>query len=310
MTTKKPPYPKNKALLRFATTDGGYLHVDPVSDKVVSITPGNRRALPPNTDWASDGGRAASQQPSASTDPNASRPLYQAPLNNRGNSEVFDPNDLALNDVKLVNVIQSPRGGGEDAEALTVTFGREVVNQVEANEEPDGSDIRYTALLEWGIGNTTFNAEIDWEQGKIITLPASFVSVTLKAEVKYVGPDGAPIEKFAASFAYGSAGGVRANGAKLTRAFTSPTSDDMDLVVPPFATHVGFMSQQDIDGVSFVDAVAGSRVFAAILFAGTEQIGFANENSLPIPNGAKVVRIIPSVYPPAFPVTVVFSISL
>jgi hypothetical protein len=48
MPPKNSPNPLAGKLIRFATTDGGWLYVDPVTNQVVRAVPGNRRA--PNVD--------------------------------------------------------------------------------------------------------------------------------------------------------------------------------------------------------------------------------------------------------------------
>lgn len=254
---------KKKQLIRFATDDGGYVFVDPETNKVVSVQKGNRRSLPADTAWAKDAGFAARQdEPGAPQLVGPSgRPLSTSKSNNRGNTIVFDPSlhvpsplvDGTYTSEELI--LQTGRNGGEDAEDLCITLGREYVNE----EAPfqgslNGHNVTYhTALLEWGLGNATFEAEVDWDRGKTIVLCASYVQVIARSSVFLpnvaFNPNLPPIEALSAGLGYGRGSGS-SFGLKLTKqlfnavgglaALPAGASSEF-LEIPPFATHFGLV---------------------------------------------------------------------
>jgi hypothetical protein len=328
----------DKKLIRFATRDGGWVFVDPETDKVVRVVKGKRRSLPANTDWAHDTGMAARYGEAAGAAAGLDflqsrnepllvtpegRPLNGSPSNNRGNTIIQNPSDwvplpLVVGEFPRAPqlIMQTQRNKSEGSEDICVTLGTAYVNEEAPflNTSVGVNVLRHTALLEWGLGNASFQVEIDWDRGKTVTLCANYVQVVAKTTaVISLAAAGAlpPIEALSAGVGYGRGGGSR-QGLKLTSIALNGTvgpnlgtprinaSESTKWVdIPLFATHFGL-------AIGAVDQVL--PITDALIQVSSNDAGFArdevnyfyqtnqstgNQGPLfPIPNPLKRINVI------------------
>lgn len=166
--------------------------------------------------------------------PQTYRPLAGAKQNNRGNTKVVSlPATVATSVVEVPSIVETPKNSGDDAESLIVVCGYKVVNGVVST--PPSLDI--TGIVEFGIGGASFEAEFDWRNGMVFSLPASFIRVS--AQISYenlVSPVEVALD---VGLAYGSTPASAA--ANLKRSFRGSLlapADTLQGIIPPFATGV------------------------------------------------------------------------
>jgi hypothetical protein len=109
------------------------------------------------------------------------------------------------------SIVQSPAGnGGFDGELISVRLGMFLpaeLNDIVGVSPYAGFPINVVCLLEFGVGGVSYTAEVDWNQGTVFGVSASFVRVSA-----LVGPITStsfppPINfTLQASLAYGDAG--------------------------------------------------------------------------------------------------------
>jgi hypothetical protein len=241
-----------KKLIRFATRDGGWVFVDPETDKVVRVVKGKRRELPANTDWSHDLGRAA-REDAAIVVPTA-RPLAGSRQNNRGNTVIIDPDAIHAapyvageEHTKIFQIVDSIRNGGEDAEDILVTLGRQYVNEVAPFIDTATSRyvLDHKAVVEWGNGNAVYQLECDFERGSTFGVCASYVEVKDKVifRTPVLGPGKPPLEQVSVSIGYGR---TTRNKLKLTqRVEFVGGAVTVALEPPPFATELEILYARD-----------------------------------------------------------------
>lgn len=146
------------------------------------------------------------------------------------------------------------------------------------------------ALVTWGIGVAGgFCAEVDWQNGTIIAVPAENLCVS----ARYVLIGDPSIEVFPADvragLAYNGVGG-NSNTARLTEpVFLSSNTDVVRIPVPPFAISMTVLPGSDVPLEATVVGRGGMRT---PFFA--EPLGnhrYSVENALPLPNGSAFVEV-------------------
>lgn len=107
------------------------------------------------------------------------RPLAGAQQNNRGGARVIDVDTITGTPLQEIpSIVETPRDAGQDAESITVSLGLIFVDQdIDITSAIDNTALSILARVQWGVGGASYSADIDWNQGTIFTLPASFVSV-------------------------------------------------------------------------------------------------------------------------------------
>lgn len=225
------------------------------------------------------------------------RPLAGAMQNNRGWSrEVI----LELEETQLFeSVVAAPRSSGDDAEAIIITLGMTYESEERATFSPSVSErpIRADAILQWGVGGASFSAEVDWQQGTLFVLPASFVNVGLR--VFSPVPEDAKVARvtFAASLSYGYSG-VQTLGAGARRTVLVegglPAGATVRIPVPRWATAftpIGLHVMTAPPNLSiFVDPGFGSAV-AAYHYTSDSNIAQQHETTYPIPNSGRFIEV-------------------
>lgn len=115
------------------------------------------------------------------------RPLGGAQQNNRGNAKIVDlpTTAVALTTQRIASVVETSKSGGDDAESITVQLGYDLPGQFQdpASQYATDVSIEVTCLLEWGVGNAYFSAEVDWAQGTSFSVTASFLRVSAVVSV-------------------------------------------------------------------------------------------------------------------------------
>lgn len=132
------------------------------------------------------------------------RPLAGAQTNNRGNSRVVTlGTNLGSNEQRIASVVETSKDCGPDAEVITVQLGLELPPQLSLTGAYGNTNLAITALLEWGVGNAFFEAEVDWERGTSFSVCASWLRVSARvgAVLAAAVPDLDMVLK--ASLAYG-----------------------------------------------------------------------------------------------------------
>jgi hypothetical protein len=223
------------------------------------------------------------------------RPLQGAQENNRGNSVIFElPN--VINAFLEKPIFESPKSSGADAESLVVSLGRENVNQTVDLLSISRGTVDYSALVEWGIGNSTFSVEIDWDFGKVFTIPGSWVRVSGRARVIAVGLNGGPpIENLSASIGYGNVS-QSANGLKrsIRIPLLAPAGGQLTVLIPKFATQCGIIGSFPTQGgvLLRLEFLAPDGNGQGIVYYNNDtNTGTQGENAYSIPNTSAAVRI-------------------
>lgn len=239
-----------------------------------------QRVIPGREDdfaWARTPGRAAKEGvPDRGLVPTY-RPLAGASQNNRGNSAIYEIAGIGVESTTIKTIAQSNRNAGDDAEMITVMLG---VQWPQRDGAIASDGIAVTALLKWGVGNASFEAEIDWNNGTIFSLPASFINVNGKV-VESAGevPDTPLI--LSAALAYGTVSQSRSSPMRYTDSFYLEGVGEAR-TIPSFATSFGIVtasSSPDIT-ISMPDAVSPSSSVYRFL-SNSESI----ESQYMIPNG-------------------------
>jgi hypothetical protein len=246
------------------------------------------------------------------------RPLAGNQENNRGAEVIMDPSTIQPSPVSGGGVVTGPwrlivqndKNSGEDAESICISLGRRVVNQV----APNAMDIsimenQYQCLLEWGIGGANFSAILDWDNGRNLTIPASFVRVSVRQLLLKRAPlEILPaVEAFSCGFGYGVEG--HRNCPRLTFPISDtrggtpssgvlPPGSTVDLVeIPQFATHIGLLVKEQVLsaatdlylGVNFHKTVSGSPGSGCIY---NRLSNLQSDNLIPIPNGTQFISLL------------------
>jgi hypothetical protein len=286
-----------RTLLRFARRDGGYDFVDPATKEVVRTEPGDRRPLPPDQGWSRDPGKGFDR--STAPAPNY-RPLQGAADNNRGNSVILEPviSSGAFGIVngtgKIATVVQAPRDSGQDAEVITVTLGLSW-DGIPEGDVPSAGIALVKANVGWGVGGASFKAVLDWNNGTVFSLPASFINVGAIYEGVGAGGTDLPNAILTASLAYGDTG---RSDARLTQVLEAmdPT-DSQVLNVPPFArgfmvcTNQGSPSLQMECWSASSAAIATAFNLATFVYSDTSNFSGQKPGFFPIPNGTRAIKI-------------------
>lgn len=225
------------------------------------------------------------------------RPLAGLASNYRGGTVIMNPVDDQGN--VLVgnltrNVIQLPTNAGQDAEVLSLVLGLET--------SPDPSVVtdasyKVTAALQFGIGGASFSALMDWDNGKIITVPASFLSIDgIYAVPAPVAPDFAnpPQITLSAAVGYGAISRSRGGGAKFTVNIPSiDSAGESNLGVPSkipnFATGLSIQASTANPNLQIWWLKSGLQPLTAIsqvIYDDPSNLSDQSEGTFAIPNGA------------------------
>lgn len=254
--------------------------------------------------------RGQAEQEGQPPPPGTYRPLGGARANNRGGSITLNVGDPSFSTGRTFNsIVETPKNAGDDAESIIVTLGRIFVT------EPDDTilaDVNWkaTAILTWGVGGASFEAEIDWMQGTTLVLPASYARVSLRITSSSSGQEFNII--FAASLSYGTpTSGRFAAPARLTETVVSEAgnigvlgvsgggdSGSTLMLIPAFANSFNVQSATDDPAVPNPNIGISFTGFPAA-FSGTQVQRYVNNTNLagqgeqwfPIPNGATLIRL-------------------
>jgi len=135
------------------------------------------------------------------------RPLAGAQVNNRGGIQtVLVPSAVPVPTQIIPSVVETPKSGGIDAETITIQLSLDLPFAMkDPTSTAAGIPIDVVAVVEWGVGGAFFTAEVDWVQGTVIGLCASFVRVSAKVTGTQVALPGVPDASIVlrASLAYG-----------------------------------------------------------------------------------------------------------
>lgn len=148
--------------------------------------------------------RGQVEQEGQAAPPHTYRPLGGAKQNARGGSAILSPPDVGLGATfaEASTIVQTPRDAGDDAEVITVSLGLDFANAAEDTAIDDQLDCICT--VQWGIGGVIFSAELDWIQGLVFSLPASFMNIGARYEGNQLAGAAPPPLLFSAAFAYGT----------------------------------------------------------------------------------------------------------
>jgi hypothetical protein len=167
--------------------------------------------------------------------PHTYRPLAGAKQNNRGGSVLLD---LTNGQARADTIVRTANNSGEDAEQLLITLGYHWEGFAYEDNPDFGAmfpALSYvpiaTAVIGWGIGGASFEAEVDWVQGLSFPLNASFARIGA-----YVQSE--PFDRkliLDAAISYGASQKFY-SGARKTQAPAAQTANSSTFAVPRFAT--------------------------------------------------------------------------
>lgn len=238
------------------------------------------------------------QSADASPPPATYRPLAGAQENNRGRAikiVVAGTNAATASQFPQV-VVETPKNGGSDAESLVVTLGWTFADRTPDDAVSNATTVKATADLLWGAGGAIFSAQIDWMQGTMLTLPASYARVSL-SNVTLDGTPGPDVSvNFNASYAYGYAGGARyATGARLTvpvAATLALAANTPDIAIPTFATAMNLVASPPncLLLITFSESSASGGQ-SEVEIVGLNNGFNLSPQAIPIPNGARFFNV-------------------
>jgi hypothetical protein len=118
--------------------------------------------------------------PGGSIAPGTFRPLAGAIPNNRGNARAVTLQTLTGGPAQVIpSILQTKHDSGVDAEVLTVQLGLELPQDFFDPSSPyTGAPVQITALLEWGVGGSSYTAEVDWILGTCFYVTASWLRIS------------------------------------------------------------------------------------------------------------------------------------
>lgn len=224
--------------------------------------------------------------------------LAGQPINNRGNTISVDSTKILTGETRSLPVIQV-LSKGADAQQLMVMLGFTFPFAVPTNLAPKTA---VQADVRWGTGNVQFQATIDWLNGTVLCLPATFLSVSaiVPGNSAVVNPakPAMPFFVLGTAIAYGTAPPNHPNRVK----FTTPTiavpavGPSTAVDVPAFANAVGLTVLDLVPALpapitlQFLDLVGAQTG----IYVYTSIDNLANQGSgiFPIPNGSAKVQLL------------------
>jgi len=251
------------------------------------------------------------------------RPLGGAPENQRGASQVYQflAGGPPQNAMRL-NILQTPRNAGEDAEVIAVTLG--LTFQGIANLAVPGLPLfpfDVFGTIEWGVGGASFSADVDWSSGTMLALPASYVKVTANAGAVPGAAGFNPVEVvLSASVAYGPPAASRLSSpARRTINVSNPATD----LLGAGATSAVFKTPDWANSATILSATGTAPNFSLDFFsdpagaatAGWQQTSRTNVSNLsectfPIPPDGRFFSVTNGAAVPMNHVQVMFNLAL
>jgi len=241
------------------------------------------------------------------------RPLAGASSNNRGMQlPLLIGGPAGLPEQNLNAIMETPRTESEDAESLVVTLGYTIQGDESVNQVP----VNATAVIAWGVGGATYEAEIDWGMGTTFVIQASYLKISVFVQ-KAITASPATVF-FAASVSYGNPNSSRlASPARRT------------LLIPSLAASGGTSALTQIPNFANSFNIVQNRIAPSLeidLFDASPVIvqkGFfeyltptnnanCHEQQFPIPNGGRFFQIINNAALAAGsgPISVIFNLAI
>lgn len=253
----------------------------------------------PDLSWATESEMPARHPGGEDAPGQALRPLSGAPANNRGNTVFFNPTDfdvsIAAEYEQVQLVVETPRGAADEAEDILVTLGREWVNaEAPFVATPLHRNVTYhTAIVEWGVGNANFRAEIDWQRGCTFAVCASYVRVSVRSRLVITNPGWPvpPSEALAAGIGYGRTD----NDIKFTQFVNLDAAGagaTAELETPRFATAFGVTATTNLPLVDVLLLVGNNlNDEMGFRYQGTTNAEVQGPNMFPVPASANRLTI-------------------
>ena len=284
----------------------------PDADIVGAIGPG----VVPGGEQAVGARRANLAQEDALPPAATYRPLSGAQQNNRGNSRQVTLHTQGGGPIQTVpSVVETSKSAGDDAEVITIQLGMDIPSQFQdLTSDYSGVLIDVTAIVEWGVGNAFFSAEVDWNQGTSFAVCASFcrVSARVAAIVDASAPNLDIVLR--ASLAYGNASTLN-NSSPARRTVRignvdDPLSPDQTTIpaggfsaaIPIPVWAMGFTLNDAWAGDSFATVVepdytiflfneAGGNPVASYSLETRSNEGLQTEGQFPVPGSARFIQV-------------------
>jgi hypothetical protein len=268
--------------------------------------------------------RGARPQDPDPVPPHTYRPLAGLKQNNRGQSFPFEIGGIASLKPQLVSsFVETPRNNGDDAEVVAVTLGFELQSNTTDTTTPAPeflNEFAPVAMVEWGVGGANFSAEVDWSMGCRFNLGASFVRIGLR--IPAVSLLGAPVNTiFSAALSYGADRAARPPRLTVNPLSAPPAPQTLLagatsslLVIPSFAESFTVVQgstggvPQSIRAQLFQGA--GGTCSANFTMGDFTNVGFQNERTFPVPNGARLIHLTNMGAAPSGPLRIVYSLGM
>lgn len=271
----------------------------PDADIAGAIGPG----VVPGGEQARGARRGQAEQEDQPPPPATFRPLGGAKQNFRGNTrEVTIFGDGLGGPITTLTptIVQTPRDAGDDAEGIIVSLGAVLGNPEPSELNAQSFAIITTALLTWGIGGAIFEAEMDWNQGTMICLPASYASVAARVEATQQASPGVTSATLSlllsAGLAYGTPNSARmaspARKTTLVGVLTAGATSSVG-VIPLWANSVTLVSSSLAPDLTISLQPQGNTNANATVFQviGCSNDQNNNEHQFPIPSGCRYFTI-------------------
>jgi hypothetical protein len=226
------------------------------------------------------------------------RPLAGARPNNRGNSILVEIPSLPIGTTSQTTstIVETPRDNGADAEMITVTLGIQQQN-ADVAVDPVDNIIRVTAIITWGTGGAIFSAEIDWLNGSVFSIPASYISIKARVDT-FQGATPPPNLVLSASLGYGNVSAHRSSKTRLTTPFSLSGAAGVNpstgfILLPPFVTSFGIVATNTPPSLSILLVGAKPPVVPLAAYGYTDNTNGALsiESTFAIPAGTAWINV-------------------
>jgi hypothetical protein len=204
-----------------------------------------------------------------------------------------------------VAIVEAGRGNmAGHPEALTITLGQALAGFADESGEALASANQITsvkALVSWGTGGASFDAQVDWMHGTTLSIVASWVRVSATYPLSGDSDNPSPDVSLTAGVGYGDIG--ESEGARFTQSIGTlgVGAASPYFPIPAFATDFILLSSSAAAPAGFLTEPAQIQISSstdaaptftnAFLYTGGSNADGQEPRTFPIFSGARFLRV-------------------